>query len=86
VSRSTFTGNKTAGVEADRGARLYLENSVISNNLTIGVASSSSIVLDNSSVNYNGGSGLAGSGFSYGNNRVNGNGGPDAAFGSLGFK
>ena len=32
VNRSTFTGNKTAGVEADSGARLLIENSVVSNN------------------------------------------------------
>jgi hypothetical protein len=86
VSRSTFTANRTAGVEADPGARLYLENSVISNNLTTGVASSSSIVLDNSSINYNGGSGIGGPTYSYGNNRVSANGGPDAAFISLSLK
>ena len=86
VSRSTFTGNRTAGVEADPGARLYIENSVISNNLATGVASSFSIVLNNSSVNYNGGAGIGGPAYSYGNNRVSGNGGPDAALVSLSHK
>jgi hypothetical protein len=86
VSRSTFTGNRIAGVEADPGARLYLEDSVISNNLATGVSSSFSIVLNNSSVNYNGGAGIGGSAYSYGNNRVSGNGGPDAAFVPLSLK
>jgi Right handed beta helix region len=86
VSRSTFTGNKTAGVEADAGARLYLEDSVISNNLATGVFSSYTVVLNNSSVNYNGGTGISGPAYSYGNNRVSGNGGPDTAFMPLSLK
>jgi hypothetical protein len=86
VDRSTFTGNRTAGVVADPGARLFVENSVISNNLSTGVSSSSSIVLSNSSISYNGGSGIGGPTFSFGNNRVGGNGGPDAPFMSLSLK
>lgn len=86
VDRSTFTGNKTAGVEADPGARLFVENSVVSNNLSTGVSSASSIVLSNSSVSYNGGSGIGGPTYSFGNNRIGGNGGPDAAFMPLSLK
>jgi Right handed beta helix region len=78
VNRSTFTGNKTAGVEADPGARLLIENSVISNNLSTGVASSSSVVLDNTAILYNGGPGIGGPSYSYGNNRIVANGGTDS--------
>ena len=86
VNRSTFTGNKTAGVEADPGGRLLIENSVISNNLATGVASSSSVVLNNTSVLYNGGAGIGGPTFSYGNNRIVGNGGTDSTLLSLALK
>jgi hypothetical protein len=86
VDRSTFTGNRTAGVVADPGARLFVENSVVSNNLSTGVSSSSSVVLSNSSISYNGGSGIGGPTYSFGNNRVGGNGGADAPFMSLSFK
>lgn len=86
VNRSVFTGNRSAGVEADPGARLLIENSVINNNLGAGVASSSSVVLDNTSVLYNGGAGISGPAYSYGNNRVGGNGGADATLMALSLK
>ena len=87
VNRSTFTGNKTWGVEADSGARLYIENSVISNNISTGVVSVSSVTLNNNSIAYNGGPGIGGSAaFSYGNNRVTGNGASDAPLAPLSFK
>jgi hypothetical protein len=78
VNRSVFTGNKTAAVEADPGSRLFIENSVINNNLSTGVSSSSSIALNNTSVFYNGGAGIGGPTYSFGNNRVGGNGGTDS--------
>jgi hypothetical protein len=83
VNRSTFTGNRTAGVEADSGARLLVENSVVSNNLGAGVASATSVVLNNTSVLYNGGPGIGGPSYSYGNNRIVANGGTDATLLSL---
>ena len=87
VNRSTFTGNKTWGVEADSGARLFIENSVISHNISTGVVSISSVLLGNNSITYNGGAGIGGTGaFSYGNNRVNGNVGSDAPLTPLSFK
>jgi Right handed beta helix region len=86
VNRSTFTGNRTAGVEADAGARLFIDNSVINNNLSTGVASSSSIVLNSTDVLYNGGAGISGPSYSFGNNRIGGNGGTDAALMSLSLK
>jgi hypothetical protein len=86
VNRSTFTGNKTAGVEADGGARLLIENSVINNNLSTGISSSSSIVLDNTSVLYNGGAGINGPFYSYGNNRIGGNGATDSTPALLSLK
>jgi hypothetical protein len=78
VNRSAFTGNRTAGVEGDLGARLLIENSVINNNLAAGASSSSSVVLNNSSVLYNGGAGINGPFYSYGNNRIGGNGATDS--------
>jgi hypothetical protein len=86
VNRSAFTGNRTGGVEADGGARLLIENSVINNNLSTGVVSASSVVLDNTSVLYNGGAGIGGPTYSYGNNRVGGNGGTDSTFMALSQK
>jgi Right handed beta helix region len=87
VNRSTFTGNRTAGVVADSGARLLVENSVINNNLSTGVISVASVVLSNNSIAYNGAAGISGStAFSYGNNRVNGNGASDAPLTPLSFK
>jgi len=86
VNRSTFTGNRTAGVEADPGARLLIENSVINNNLGTGVVSASSVVLDNTSVLYNGAAGIGGPTYSYGNNRVGANGGTDAALMALSLR
>jgi hypothetical protein len=86
VDRSTFTGNKTAGVEADSGARLFISNSVVSNNLATGVASSSSVVLNNTSLLYNGGAGIGGPTYSYGNNRIIANGGTDSTLMALGLK
>ena len=86
VNRSTFTGNRTAGVEADPGARLLIENSVINNNLSAGIVSTSSVVLDNTSVLYNGGPGIGGPTYSYGNNRVGGNGGTDSTLIALSLR
>jgi Periplasmic copper-binding protein (NosD) len=86
VNRSTFTGNRAAGVEADSGARLLIENSVVSNNLAAGVASASSVVLNNTSILYNGGPGIGGPSYSYGNNRIVANGGTDSTLMSLSQK
>ena len=86
VNRSTFTGNRSAGVEADPGARLLIENSVVSNNLSTAVASASSVVLNNTAVLYNGGPGIGGPAYSYGNNRIGGNGGTDSTLMALGFR
>jgi hypothetical protein len=81
VTRSTFTGNRIAGVEADSGAQLLLDGSIVSNNLSVGVIAgrSASVVLNNTSISYNAANGISGPTFSYGNNRSFGNGLPDTA-------
>jgi Right handed beta helix region len=79
VSRSTFTGNRTAGVLADPGARLLVDDSVVSNNLSAGVISSASVVLNDTSISYNGSAGISGATSSFGNNRSFGNGAADTA-------
>jgi hypothetical protein len=88
VSRSVFTGNKTAGVEADSGAQLLLDGSIVSNNLSVGVlaGATASVVLNNTSISYNGAQGIGGPTFSYGNNRIFGNGLPDTTPTTLALK
>jgi Right handed beta helix region len=72
VNRSVFAGNSTAGVEADPGAQLTLDNSVVSYNGTGLQASGGPIALANTDVTFNG-TGISGATTSFGNNRIFGN-------------
>jgi hypothetical protein len=72
VNRSVFSHNKTAGVEADSGGQLMLDNSVVSYNAT-GVVTSGSIGLGNTDITFNT-TAFSGASGSFGNNRVFANG------------
>jgi hypothetical protein len=72
VRRSVFAGNTSAGVEADSGGVVNVDNSAISNNVTGVNASGGTIRLSNSDVSLNG-TGFSGAVTSYGNNRFLGN-------------
>ena len=74
VRRSVLAGNTIAGVEADNGGQVAIENSNISGNAAGVQASSSNIRLSNSDINYNTGAAFSGTPVTYGNNRVFGNG------------
>jgi hypothetical protein len=71
VRRSVLSGNKTAGVEADGGASVHVDNSAISGNVT-GIDAGGIIRLSNSDVSFNT-VGLSGMVITYGNNRLFGN-------------
>ena len=73
ISRSSFSNNVTAGIEADAGAGIHIHDSMMTFN-GIGAQISGSATMANNSVVYNT-TGLSGGGTitSYGNNRVFGN-------------
>ena len=77
ATRSVFSGNSTAGIEADSGGGINIDSSVIANNGT-GVQSSNNIRLSNTDVSFNG-TGITGVSVSFGNNRITGNGSPGTA-------
>jgi hypothetical protein len=52
VKRSVFSGNATAGVEADTGGQLIVDDSAISHNVT-GVMASGGIRVSNSNIDFN---------------------------------
>ena len=73
INRSVFSGNTTAGVEADPGAQIVVNNSTISHN-NIGVQSYQSVRLSNNDIAFNT-TAVTGSGSgTFGNNRFSGNG------------
>ncbi len=73
ISRSNFSNNVTAGIEADAGAAIHINDSMITFNGT-GVQITGSATVANTSVTYNSfGFGGAGVITSFGNNRVFGN-------------
>lgn len=72
VNRSAFTGNVSAGVEADAGAQLTVDDSVISNNVGNGVQAAGTVRLSNNDIAFNG-TGITGATLSFGNNRIAGN-------------
>ena len=74
VRRSVLAGNTIAGVEADNGGQISVENSAISGNAAGVQANAGNIRLSNSDINYNTGAAFSGSPTTYGNNRVFGNG------------
>jgi len=77
VSRSVMSGNATAGVEADTGASIFVDNTEITNNGT-GVSANGTIILANSDIAFNT-TGISGATTSFGNNRIIGNGSPGVA-------
>jgi hypothetical protein len=69
INRSVFSNNTTAGVEADSGAQLMMDNSVVSYN-AIGIsASGGPVAFGNTDVTLNG-TGISGVTTSFGNNRI----------------
>jgi hypothetical protein len=78
VMRSVFSNNTTAGVEADPGGQLMLDNSVVSNNKTGIESNGGPVALANTNVSFNG-TGITGATTSFGNNRIFGNTAPGVA-------
>jgi hypothetical protein len=73
ISRSVMSENSIAGIEADPGAEVVVENTKISHNASYGVYALGTVTLANSDISFNNSS-INGSTFSYGNNRLFGNG------------
>jgi hypothetical protein len=73
IARSVFSSNTTAGVEADSGGQLMLDDSVVSSNMTGISASGGAVAFANTNVSFNG-TGVSGTTTSFGNNRIFGNG------------
>lgn len=71
LNGSTLSGNTQAGIEADAGGEVNVDNSVSSSNGT-GVSAAGTIRLSNSDIAFNG-TGITGATQSYGNNRISGN-------------
>jgi hypothetical protein len=73
IRRSVFSNNSNAGIEADPGAQINVNDTTISGNGT-GVQASGTIRLSNSDISFNS-TAITGSGAqTYGNNRISGNG------------
>jgi hypothetical protein len=77
ISRSVMSENSIAGIEADPGANVVVENTKVSHNASYGVYAQGTVTLANSDIDFNTSS-IAGSTFSFGNNRLVGNGAGDA--------
>ncbi len=71
IKRSVFSGNTSAGVEADNTAQVNVDDSAISHNVT-GVQAAGTIRLSNNDISFNG-TGISGPTISFGNNRILGN-------------
>jgi len=71
INRSVFAGNSKSGIQADSGAQMTLDSSVVSNNVT-GVSTSGTVALANTDITYNG-TGVSGVTSSFGTNRIFGN-------------
>ena len=76
ISHSVMSENSTAGIEADPGADVTVENTKISHNASYGILAQGTVTLANSDISFNSTS-IAGSTFSFGNNRLVGNGAGD---------
>jgi hypothetical protein len=72
IKRSVLSGNTTAGLNADNGSQITVDDSAISGNAA-GVQGAG-IRLSNSDINFNTGAAFTSSPTTYGNNRVLGNG------------
>jgi Right handed beta helix region len=71
AKRSVFSGNAGAGVEADPGGQITVDNSMISNN-GIGLQVGGTIKVSNSDIVFNTNA-FSGAVITYGNNRITGN-------------
>src|SRR5258708_6923368 len=71
INRSVISGNSSVGVEGDPGAQITVDNSIITHN-NLGVQSSSSVRLANTSISFNN-TAISGPAGSFGNNRLSGN-------------
>jgi hypothetical protein len=77
ISRSVMSENSVAGIEVDPGGNVIVENTKISHNASYGIFSQGTVTLANSDISFNTTS-IAGSTFSYGNNRIFDNGAGNA--------
>jgi hypothetical protein len=77
VSRSVLSGNATAGLEADPGAQVLVDNSIVTHN-NIGVQPLGTVVLANTDIAFNN-TGISNVTNSFGNNRIFGNSTPGVA-------
>jgi hypothetical protein len=77
ISRSVMSENSIAGIETDPGADVVVENTKISHNASYGIFAQGTVTLANSDISFNTSS-IAGSTFSFGNNRLVGNGAGNA--------
>jgi hypothetical protein len=77
ISRSVMSENAVAGIEADPGAQVYVENTKVSHNFSYGIYALGTATLANSDIVFNTSS-ISGATTSYGNNRLAGNGGGTA--------
>jgi hypothetical protein len=78
ITRSVFSGNSTAGIEADGGAQIGVEHSTVNFNGT-GVQANGTIWLDDTEVSFNQAA-TAGIPVSFGNNRFYANVTPPTGF------
>lgn len=74
ISRSVMSENDIAGIEADPGAQVFVDNTEISHNGSYGIIAAGTVALANSDIVFNT-SPITGTAVSYGNNRLFGNGG-----------
>jgi hypothetical protein len=72
INRSVFAGNSTSGIQADPGAQLAVDNSVLSYNGAGISTGGGPIALANTDITFNS-TGLSGATISFGNNRIFGN-------------
>ena len=77
INRSVFSGNTSAGLEADAGGRIGVDNSLVSANAT-GLQNAGTMSLSNSGISFNT-TGITGATTSFGNNRIFGNTTPGTA-------
>jgi hypothetical protein len=73
INRSVMSDNSVAGIEADPGADVVVDNTEISHNVSYGILAQGTVTLANSDISFNSTS-ISGSTFSFGNNRLVGNG------------
>jgi hypothetical protein len=72
ITRSVFSNNATAGVEADSGGQLMLDSSIVSYNGTGISASGGAVAFANSNITFNA-TAFSGATTTFGNNRIFGN-------------